>query len=205
MNETAQGGTTLNLRNPFGAAGKADLPRTELEKAKAEAQAARAQAAAAVENAERLRANLLRSKRDAKVRLRITAAIMMTAALLKIAWQAAQAPAADAVPLKTQPLAASAALNGVNSSDRAFKDSAAVLALERVRTAFHAFPEEDQVDLVREVNQTYAGIGLSCPLEWRDGVPILRVGDPPSMAAALNQCAAGVERLRADRDAEKAH
>ena len=81
-------------------------------------------------------------------------------------------------------------------------------ALERVRDAFHLFPELDQSQVVKEVNGRYAGDEMTCPIAWQDGKPVLFVGDtqgqkPPSVAEALNRCANGIERLRAERDAQQ--
>ena len=207
---------TISLRSPFHEAIQGG-PLTELDKARAEADKLRAEAAAAVAKAEKLRASMLRSTRDAKFRLRATAAVMMTAALLKLAWQAANATTPVPVPERAQPLPPSAAAPAsVNPAPaQAGEDGEAVdpspgaLALERLRTAFHSFPDEDQWEVVRQVNERYAGAGLACPLEWKDGIPALYVGDkkgdaPPSMVKALNQCSEGVEKLRLERDAQKA-
>ncbi len=137
------------------------------------------------------------------MRLRVTAMVMITAALLKLGWQASQAPTRPATPSVAQPLTASRDALPVQSDHSPIPQ--AEVALNRLRDAFHEFPEKDQPTVVREVNERFAGTEFSCPLAWADGVPSLSVKDKgkaePMMAAALNQCAAGVERLRNEVDA----
>ncbi len=186
----------------------------ELDKARAEVEAVKADAAAARERAEQARIKLLKSNRDAKVRLRATAAIMMTGALIKMAWQATQAPSPVPTPITVPPspssAAAPSAVSAPPSPDAAggADQSAGALAMERLLTAFHSFPEEDQPDIVREVNAKHWSDSTTCPFAWNDaGKPSLYVGSEkkdtpvPLLANALNQCASGVERLRAERDA----
>jgi hypothetical protein len=138
--------------------------------------------------------------------------IMMTAALVKLGWEAAHAPVPVPIPAIAQPLPASGGAIGSahHAGDSAgwAEPGAGMLALERLRTAFHSFPGEDQWVVVHDVNQKFASIGLTCPLEWRNGIPALYVGEgkdaaSPSVVAALNQCATGVEKLRTENDAVK--
>ena len=142
---------------------------------------------------------MLKASRRSKVRLRMTAMIMMTAALLKVAWEAANP--APPIASALQPVGHSAA----PAPPPSLEDTEAQVALERLRDAFRNFPDEDQPTVVREVNARYARTEFTCPLEWTDGVPALSVKDKgpqrPLMAGALNQCAAGVERLRREKDA----
>ena len=210
MNENVRSASTLSLRSPFAAPPRRRQP-TELEKARAETERIREEAAAAHQAAAEARARMQKSARDAKVRLRVTAVIMMTAALIKLGWEAAHAPDPVPTPIVAQSLPAV----GVTSprapgqtSDTATDASPGAKALERLRGAFHAFPEEDQMDVVREINAKYPGPGLACPLVWKDGVPSLYVGDPkastpPSMVNALNRCATEAEKLRAEKDAAR--
>jgi hypothetical protein len=154
---------------------------------------------------------MVKAGRDNKLRLRTTAVIMMTAALLKLGWEAAHAEAPVPAAGIAQPLTPAAAAIPVASIDRgkagSIDSSEGAVAMERLRDAFHSFPDQDQTILVREINTKYAGTEMTCPLVWNDGVPALYVGDrkggapPPLMAAALNRCANAVEKLRADKDA----
>ncbi len=193
----------LSLRSP---AGKRGTP-TELEKAKAETERAKADTKAAQVRAEQARAKLEKSTRDSKVRLRVTAVVMMTAALLKLGWEAAQAPTPPTTQSLAQAVAASQDALPVQSSNAAIPQ--AEVALDRLSDAFHAFPEKDQPTVVREVNERFAGTEFSCPLAWAEGIPSLSVKDKGNaeqmMSAALNQCAAGVERLRKEVDAAAEH
>ncbi len=210
MNDNIRSASTLSLRVPFNAPHRRKQP-TELEKARAETERIREEAAAAHEAAAEARTRMQKSARDAKFRLRATAVIMMTAALVKLGWEAAHAPDPAPMPLVAQTLppagVASASKSRQTSDNSASTDaSPGAKALERLRTAFHAFPEEDQMDLVREINERYPGPGVACPLVWTDGVPALYVGDPkgkapPSMVNALNRCALEAEKLRIERDA----
>jgi hypothetical protein len=184
--------------------------QAELESAKAELARAKAESAAAQQAAERSEANLKKSRRDNKVRLRLVAVVMLTAALVKIAWQSMQAPVAPVVtaaPLPATPAAVSApnTIQSAGASDTV-QNRQFVRSLNRLRDAFHAFPEKDQMDLVREINQKQAGGPMACPLAWNAaGIPSLSVGDnkgqaPPSMIVALDQCASAVEKLRAEKE-----
>ncbi len=127
----------------------------------------------------------------------------MTAALVRVAWEAmnTQAPVVTSSIEKkiTQTTAAIIARTDERPSE-------AEVGLDRLRDAFHSFPEEDQPTVVREVNLRYAGTEFTCPLAWIQGIPELSVKDKrnnqPMMAEALNQCASGVERLRREKDAE---
>ena len=188
----------LSLRSP---AGGRRIP-TELEKAKAEAERAKADSAAAQARADQARAKLEKSTRDSKVRLRLTAVVMMLAALLKLGWQAANDPAPATKPGIAQALTPTQNAMPVSSTEATVTQ--AEVALDRLRDAFHSFPEEDQPDVVREVNEKYAGSDSTCPLAWARGMPALSLKDggrwEPMMAAALNHCADGVERLRKERD-----
>ncbi len=166
---------------------------------------ARADAVAAQRRADEARAKMIKSSRDSKVRLRVTAVVMMTAALLKLAWQAAssQPPPPSAAILQPLPSSSSASSLPVRPTVDA---SASAAALDRLRDAFHSFPDQDQPDIVREVNERYANQGLTCNLAWKDGSPALSVGGkdaniPPMMARALDRCAEGIEKLRAEKDA----
>ena len=206
MREYVHSASTLSLRNPSPGAGKRGAP-SELDKARAETELMRAQAKAERESAEQLRATLRKSTRDAKVRMRATAVILMTAALLKIAWEAAYKPEPVPTPITAQPSSPSPGAQIAAKNAPLADQSEGALALERLRTAFHSFPGEDQMDVVREVNERRWGPEMTCPLVWNDaGVPALYVGDkkgempPPLVAKALNHCAGGIERLRAERD-----
>ena len=198
--------STLGLRPP-----ESDNSRViaELEIAKAELVRVKAEAATAMQTTERLRASYTKSRQDAKVRLRVVAVAMLTAALIKIAWLSAQAsvtPTLRAAPLPATsggiatPYTGPAADASNSPRDREFSRS-----LNRLRDAFNSFPEEDQAEVVREINQRRPGAALACPLVWNDaGVPSLFVGDkkgeaPPSAIAALDQCASEVEKLRIER------
>lgn len=193
----------LSLRSP---AGKRGAP-SELEKAKAEAERAKADSVAAQARADQARVKLEKSTRDAKVRLRATAVIMMTAALVRLGWEAANAPPPVVKPSLVQPMTASKDAMSLSSSNAAVPE--AEIALDRLRNAFHTFPEKDQPIVVREVNERYAGTEFTCPLAWAEGIPALSVKDQgnsqPMVAAALNRCAAGVERLRREIDAAAEH
>jgi hypothetical protein len=195
MTNKVRSANALNLRSPVLQVNKRSEP-TELEKARAETELLRTEVAAAHKSAAESQASMQRSSRDAKFRLRATAAIMMTAALLKMAWEAAHSPTAVPTPSRAQPLAQS------TKSGKVLTDqSPGAVALERLRDAFHSFPGRDQTDLVREVNEKYAGTALACPLVWTDGVPSLYVGDPKGMAPAsmvdaLNRCATAIEKRR---------
>lgn len=200
----------LLLRSDSPKTGKR-RPPTELEKAKAEAERARADLSAAQQRADESRAKLLKSKHDSKVRLRVTAVVMMTLALIKLGWQAANEPTPMLTPTVAQPMPKSAAAMTMRQSSASGDASVAPTEaqMERLRDAFHAFPEEDQPDVVREVNERYAGTDSTCPLAWNaDGMPSLSLkdGSKPDgmMAKALSQCAKGVEKLRKERDAENA-
>jgi hypothetical protein len=184
----------LSVGNTFPATGRSDAG-AELEQAKTEAR--RAWAAA-----ERARVALVKTKQDAKFRLRVTAVLMMTVALAKMAWVAANSEPEATAPTVVQPMAKSAGGTPANS---ATDGTGSTIALDRLRDAFHSFPDEDQPDVVREVNRRYAGSEFACPLSWTDGFPALWLKNSgkvePMMATALNQCAAGVEKLRQERDA----
>jgi len=193
----------LMLRSPAAATAKRG-PLTELEKAREEANRARADGAAAQERAEQAKARMLKSTRDAKVRLRVTAVIMMTAALLRLAWEANSQPSAPVAKV-ILPIGQSS-VAGEKTVAANSQPTQAEVALDRLRDAFHSFPDEDQPAVVSEVNTHYAGTELTCPLAWSSkGIPALSVKDNgeavPLMAGALNQCAAGVEKLRQERDA----
>jgi hypothetical protein len=200
--ESRNSASTPGLRPPPRTKSEKDKARVsaELENAKAELQRLKAEAAATAERAaEQLRATVKKS-RDAKVRLRVIAVVMLTAALVKITWQFAAAPVVPVTRL--------APLPGVSTTDspgmREFTRS-----LNRLRDAFHSLPEEDQVDVVREINEKHPGAAMACPLVWNaQGVPTLFLGDkkgdvPPSMIAALEQCASEIEKLRAEKSQPK--
>lgn len=191
-----------SLRSPVALSSQ--YPPNELEKARAEVQRARADMAAAQDRADQAKAKLQQATRDAKVRLRWTAVIMMTAALLKVGWEAAMRQSPVTSSEIVQPMAESSGAMAVQSG----APTEAQVALERLHDAFYAFPDEDQPAVVKEVNARYAGSEFTCPLAWSEGVPALSVKDrgkaEPMMAGALNRCAAGVERLRRERDADYA-
>jgi len=193
-------GNALMVRTPASATGRHAAAPAELERVRREVDQARADAVAA-------RARMLKSTRDSKVRLRVTAVIMMTAALLRLAWEAnSQLPAPTAKVIEPIRQSAPPAALRVSANSQ---PTAAEVALDRLRDAFHLFPDEDQPVVVSEVNARYAGTDFTCPLAWSiNGMPALLVKDRgpaiPMMAGALNQCAAGVEKLREERDAAAA-
>jgi hypothetical protein len=179
---------------------------SELEDAKAELQYFKAEAAAAERANVQLRASVKKSRRDATVRLRVIAVVMLTAALIKIAWLSAQAPVAPVVraaPLPALPGALPAAAEADTTDSPGTREF--TRSLNRLRDAFHSLPEEDQLDVVREINEKNPDAAMACPLVWdAAGVPSLFLGDkkgdvPPSMIAALNQCASEIEKLRAEK------
>ena len=91
MKQDFSGATVLNLHNSLNEVGdKRVSVQAELAKARAETAALRKEAVAARGTAEAARVKLLRSKRDNKVRLRVTAVVMMIAALIRIGWEATQ-------------------------------------------------------------------------------------------------------------------
>jgi hypothetical protein len=212
MNENMGTASALNLRAPFGAPSRWRQP-SELESARAEIEHIREEAAAAYEAAAEARARLQKFARHVKFRLRATAVIMLTAALLKLGWETAHAPN----PSPTTRVSRSLTPVGVTSESwpkptattaTSVDNSAGANALKRLRDAFQAFPEEDQIDIVHEMNEKYAGPGRACPLVWKNGAPSLYVGDPtgfnsPSMVNTINRCASELEKLRVDRDAAR--
>lgn len=209
MSSNSRASNALKPCNPLWEVGQPSSRPTELEKARLEAEWARADAAAASERAERIHAQMLQTKRDAKVRLRITAIIVISAALIKMGWQAAHEPTPTASVTPPFQVAGGGTMlslpPGTAESSAADEQSAANAALERLRDAFHTLPEEAQIDIVREINAKSLNGEMTCFLAWRDGVPALYVGnkeDKPPVADALNRCAAGVERLRAERNGE---
>ncbi len=184
----------------------------ELEEAKAELQRLKADAAAAERTAEQLRANFKKSRRDVTVRLRVIAVVMLTAALIKITWQSADAPVAPV--MRAAPLPAmSGAIAMPAAVEETTPDSPGTRkftqSLNRLRDAFHSLPEEDQLDVVREINEKHPGDAMACPLVWNAlGVPSLFLGDrksdfPPSIIVALDQCAGEIEKLRAEKGPPK--
>jgi hypothetical protein len=194
--------STLNLRKPRNKAEEEKFRmNAELENAKAELQRVKAEAAAAQQATER---RIKKSRRDAKVRLRVTAVVMLTAALIKIIWLSAHTPQAPILP--TVPLPATA--GGITAAYAATNSPGNyefTRSLNRLRDAFHSFPDDDQLDIVREINRRHPGAAMACPLAWNAaGVPSLYVGDeegqvPPSVITALNQCASEVEKLRVEK------
>jgi hypothetical protein len=189
---------SLSPRAKSGTVGE-QRPLTELEKARAEIKRFRADAAAAQERADTAQKQLLKSGRGAKVRLRVTAAIMMTAALTKIAWTASD-PDLPVTPLSPITTTTAPSTASAWPSPGGPKQIEADAAMGRLLTAFHSFPDQDQPAVVREVNRRYAGSSFACPMAWNDGLPALSLRDngtaEPMMGGALKQCAAGVEKLR---------
>ena len=201
MKPTASGVAVPGVRKPIR--GSADAPAlTELDKARADIARLKRDAAAAQNSADKLEACLVKTRRDNKVRLRVTAVCMMTAALIRLIFfpfrepepgQPAQIVAAGGIiPLSqvTQRISAS--------------DGRVMQALDRLRDAFHSLPSEDQMDVVRQINAQHRGESVACPLVWTDGIPALYVGDrngqtAPWIAKALNQCAEKVEELRIEK------
>jgi hypothetical protein len=181
----------------------------ELASSKAEVRRVTDEAAAARHASEQLRVNVAKSRRDNKFRLRVAAVIMLMAALIKIAWVSAQSPPAPpslAVPLPPLAAASVPIVNPAAASEGLIPPANLQLsrALNRLSDAFHSFPEEHQMDVVREINQKHPGDALACPMAWSEGEPALYVGDkkgevPPSVVGTLNQCASEVEKLRAER------
>ncbi len=204
--------STLSLRQPTKAE-KDKLLAAELETAKAELQRAKAEAAAAQRATEQLRATVKKSRRDAKVRLRIIAVVMLTAALIKITWLSAQAPVAPVTRAAPLPAMPGGGIAMPPAAEASTTDSpgthAFTRSLNRLRDAFHSLPEEDQLDVVREINEKNPAAAMACPLVWNaQGVPSLFLGDrkgdvPPSMIAALDQCASEIEKLRAEKGPPK--
>lgn len=205
MKENLDGASTLSLGTPprqFAKLGG----RTELEKAKAEVARVKAQAAEAEETARKLQASLVKTRRDNKMRLRVTAVLMMTAALIRLGFMATAEPAP--APIQAQTTLAAAVSPTTTAQDATGSSSTNAdqtnHALNHLRDAFHAFPAEDQMDLVREINEKHPGSSMACPLVWNDGEPALYVGDAkdksePYMLQALNQCANELEKLKAER------
>lgn len=204
MNQNGQAGTNALVLRDTGSLRVKGAGPTELEKARQEASRARADALAAQERADQARERLLKNKRDTKMRLRATAVIMLTAALLRLAWEASNTQPPAPVASAVQPIAQGTA--GALPEASTTETTQAELALDRLRDAFSSFPDEDQPAVVSEVNARYAGTEFSCPLAWSTkGMPTLSVGgnggSQPIIARAANQCAAGVEKLRSDRAA----
>ena len=205
-------GSTIGLRQPQHKSGD-DTPSAELEKARAELRRVNDRAEKARQETEQLRVSVAKTRRDTKLVLRVAAALMLTAALIKITWLAMEAPQTVPKIITPLPPATAALVPPHPTPAREMSDSAADLqlsrALNRLLDAFHTFPEEDQKDLVREINEKDTGGALACPLAWNDaGVPSLYLGDrkgevPPSMITALNQCASEVEKLRIERGPAK--
>jgi hypothetical protein len=132
--------------------------------------------------------------------------VMMTAALATLAWQAAHAPPP---PEAVQPLARLAASIPFHFDGQqpGYSDALGPFprALNRLREAFHSFPNEDQIEIVREVNRKYPGTSMTCPLVWKNGVPALYIGaktgePPPWLLHAVERCADEVEKLRDEKD-----
>jgi hypothetical protein len=176
-----------------------------LERAKAALARLEAEVAASQRAADQLKSDLAKSRRNNKVRLRVTAVVMMTAALIKLTWDATHAPP-PILPPATSTIPSSLAPHSGDSSDNAVEGSAPQ-ALDRLRSAFLTMPDMDQLDIVREINRKHSAGPLACPLAWKDGVPSLSLGDQqgeaPTMAAALNRCASEVEKLRIERGTAK--
>jgi hypothetical protein len=173
----------------------------ELKRVKAEAAAAR-------QVAEQSQTKLVESRRDNRLRLRLTALVMMTAALMKLAWQAGHAP--QPTPGTVQPLARLASSIPARFDGQGGGSSGSLVigqfprALNRLSAAFHSFPDEDQMEIVHEVNRKYPGSSMTCPLVWKNGVPALYVGEktgepPPSLIHAVEQCAKEIEKLRVEK------
>jgi len=178
-----------------------------MAKAAEEIKRIKAEAVAAIQAAEQWQARLTDLRRDNKRRLRLTALIMMTAALTRLAWEAAHTPEP---PLATiQPLTGLAGSLPPHFGTQDDKASGLASnpqfsrALNRLRDAFHSFPEEQQENLVSQVNKKYSGGSPVCPLVWNQGVPALYVDEkepPPWLAHAIDRCASEVEKLRAEKD-----
>jgi hypothetical protein len=182
-------------------------PQPDLEKAKADLERLQSEMAASQRANDKLLEDLARAKHNSKVRLRVVAVVMMVAALVRLAWVYSDTPPA-AQPVALPPVAASgpaAATAAVHSPDSVSKalDSPATQGLDRLTDAFRSMPDEDQVDLIAKINARNPGGPPACPLAWNDGVPSLSLGDKkgqaPSMSAALNQCAAAVEKYRLEK------
>lgn len=180
----------LSLRTTFEENGRGKP--TELEKL-------RADLVAAQRRGDETLAKLVSSTRSAKVRLRVTAVVMMTAALATVAWNGMNGPVPAAAPGIQRPSMPHAAAIVVKTAAGPNES-----ALGRLHAAFLTLPEQDQQETVREVNARYAGTEFTCPLAWNEGMPELSVKaekQQPMMASAANQCAAGIERLRRETDA----
>jgi hypothetical protein len=205
--------STLQLRQSYSRSENDKFRvKAELETVKAELQRVKAESAAVQEATERLQASFTKSRRDTKVRLCVVAVLMLTAALVKIIWLSSHAPETPTSRAALVP----AVSDGMTTPNPGESDTSDSLgnrefsrSLDRLRDAFHAFPEKDQMDIVREINQKHPGGPMGCPLAWNAaGVPSLFIGDkkgeaPPSMVAALNQCASEVEKLRAEKGPER--
>jgi hypothetical protein len=211
MGHSARAKNTLNLRKPSNKAGeRLRDSRAELQKALAEATTSKAEAVAARESAEKARHRLAKSKRDAKVRMRVTAVLMMTAALFKLGWEAAHETPTIAKITRSAKTALNLTASAQMGKDPTIDNSDGGKALNRIRSAFELLPELDQPEVVRQVNARNPGSEKACPIVWDDGHPSLFVGDkegtqPISIAATLNRCSTEIERLRADLDAQQAN
>lgn len=188
---------------------EAELRATsDLANVKAELRSVKEEASVAREATEHFRAGVAKSRRNAKYRLRVTALVMLVAALIKLAWVAAQPPpSAPAVPLPPPPIASipipiAAPLAETRISPGNLQLSR---ALNRLGDAFRAFPE-DQRDVVAEINRKHPGNSMACPLAWNDeGVPSLFVGGkaPLSVVEELNRCASELEELSVEKQSAK--
>jgi hypothetical protein len=201
MKPTASGVAVPGVRKPIKGLVNAPVS-SELEKARADVARLKADVAAARRVAENSEASLYKTRRDSKVRLRLTAVLMMTAALIKVMFFPARETEQNQ---STQITAVGGTIPLSRVAQRISANNGEVMqALDRLREAFHSLPDEDQVDIVREINAQHPGESMACPLVWTDGTPALYVGKktgqtPPWITKAINLCAAEVEELRMER------
>jgi hypothetical protein len=187
--------------------------RAEALQARAEVVRAKAEAASAHEVNEQLRAALGKSEMSKATKFRFVAsatAVLMVAALVKMAY-VASVNHSDRHVAEPRPIAQKAAPvplplpPRIPHSANSASGVEFAKALTRLHDAFNSFPDEHQMDIVREINEKNPGGPMACPLAWNDGEPALYVGGklgrlPLSLSDALNQCATEVEKLRIERD-----
>ena len=187
--------------------------RAEMLKVLADAERARAEAKTARREARELREHIIvSSTKPKRLNLRTAAAVvtavLLSALVVKIVYigytgardtpeQPAPTPVAYSprpAPRRTVPTS-----NTPVPGDQQFK-----LAMSRLQDALDSLPE-DEPEVVREVNQKHPGGPRPCPLEWVNGEAALSLdGDtahlPPSLMAAVTQCAEAVEKYSAERE-----
>jgi hypothetical protein len=169
----------------------------QMEKAKTETVLAR-------QEARELREHIIAtSTQPRKVNFRIMAmalmAVLMLAAILEIAHFAYEHPPAP--ELASAPLATGSPIPRKTRSHAA-SDVRFNMAIHRLQDLFESLPE-DEAEVVKQINEKNPDGPHPCPLEWNKGAVALSLGGksgdlPPSLLAAVNQCAAAVEKFRAE-------